>query len=250
MKLVILGDSHVVALGRAYAAKPADFVSPLPGGLAIGKLFSFPIALDTFFDNAHSERVAFCNQQINRKLEQLTGRPYFAVGDENVYVFSMAFTTTLFVRMSVWQKYRPWHVRRGKHRLLSDAVIQELALGHFSNILAFFRALTSLGLRLAALEAPPPRRDDPVISRHLAADALLEIDRLGRAAVRSSLNAMNIPIVNAPSAAYDDSPVHHGFMRSEFQLAGNDFHHANTTYGSLVVPSILELGAKLGAHLG
>ncbi len=156
----------------------------------------------------------------------------------------MAFTTTIFVRMEVWLRHRPWRVWRKGLLPLSDAVVREIALDHFAYVIAFFQALRALGIRFAALEAPPPRRDELSIP-DIGSDALLEIDRLGRQAVAEALGAIGVAIVSAPDDAYEGA-AGAGFLRPDFYKIGrDDFHHANVGFGRMMLPRAFAACAEL-----
>ncbi len=161
MKLVITGDSHVIALSEAYRQNPAAYPSAAPGRTAVGRMFPFPTVLEPFFER-QGDRIILSDPDRRARLKNLIGREEFVAGDPNIYLFSMALTTTVLVRLSVWHKFRPWRAAQKKTQSLSDTMMAKVSWSHSRHVIGFFTALQELGIRFAAVAPPPPRSDTPL----------------------------------------------------------------------------------------
>jgi hypothetical protein len=243
MKTVVIGDSHIVALGNAYRAKPQRYEEL--GDVAFGKLFGFVTTIRPFFD-ATGEHVTLTDPEAQACLKGLIGVPYFAAGDQNRYVISMAFTTTFFLRLAFWDNFRPWRFGDVSRQPLSDAMVRRIALEHFKHPIGFFAALRERGLSIIALEAPPPRMDDQAgIDKH-GRDGFLEVNRLSRESMTEALAAMGVPVIGAPEETLEEAPKgRFGFLKPEFwNVKGQDRHHANRQFGHFALKETIRVLAQ------
>ena len=231
MRLLLGGDSHVVALGNALReAGIGD--APFDGARA-EKMFSFPETLKDFFE-VRQNRVELHGALARDAMQRLGGTAHIEPSDD-VLVLCLGFTTTKLVRWAVWERIRPWSCP-GRQLPVSDGQIKAMALDHWKYSLAFLKALRDLGVRLVVVEAPPPCDTDPSITERRTPEMLLTVDRLARDAAREALKDFSI-VPTPPEAA------HQGFLRPEYRKNLRDHHHAGPSYGRLVLPSILEAAA-------
>jgi hypothetical protein len=230
VKLVFCGDSHIVKIEAALRRR-ADGI---PEGISAGKLFAFPKVLNSFFvESDHA--VSFGKSGLQKAFRDLTGQSAFDPG--SIYVLSLFFTTTVLLRSSHWATHLPVRVCRAGVQPVTDAVMEAIVLEHFSHPLAFAAALLKHGIRFMALDAPPPRRDDPSLLRYIGPADVLEIDRIARKVMRARLEAMGVPILDMPAAATDPA---HGFLSPAFFAERpGDYHHANPALGAMLVEAAL-----------
>jgi hypothetical protein len=235
MKLIFCGDSHIVKIEAALNQRAPGIAADFPGEIKAGKLFAFPKALNSFFvegDNA----VSFSKPALQKSFRDLTGQPNF--DPSCVYVLSLFFTNTILLRSSHWATHLPVRVCRDGFQPVSDAVMEAIVLEHFSHPLAFAAALLKHGIRIMALESPPPRRDDPTLSRHVGPADVLEIDCIARKVMKARLCAMGVPILDMPAAASDPAD---GFLAQAYYAERpGDYHHANAALGAMLLEATLD----------
>jgi len=239
MKLVICGDSHVVKLKAALNEKPESFSGQFPGEVKIGKLFSCPRILSPFFTE-EGEHIWFTRKEIGASFRALAGAQDFDT--ETIYLLSMFFTNTILIRSSHWSTHLPSRVARPGRRAVSDAVMEAIVLEHFAHGIAFAEALSRRGVKVMALESPPPRKDDPALHRYLRPDDALEIDRLARLAMGRALKKLGIPVVAISDSAADPED---GFLAARYHATTHgDFHHANSALGAMLLSDALKAAAN------
>lgn len=241
MKLLLTGDSHVVALGRALADGPAT-AAPV----AACKLFSFPKTLESFFQVVDGQ-VRLTDAEAVKALRAATGMSHFADRDSKMsYGLSMAYTTSIILWSEQWRTHRPWRTCGAHHQPVSNGAIEQITLHHYRHVFAFFEALIEHRVDFFAIEAPPVRRDDKAIGKTISADAILELDRLVRGFVGVRLRALGVHTIAAPAEAIDPGSNGHGFLKPAFEeRTPGDHHHANRAYGELQLAEILRWHDRL-----
>jgi hypothetical protein len=256
MKILLIGDSHVRALGSSYNLLPVEQRRSLQQkigyeSIKFGQLFSVPLLVKPFF-RVIDPGLELTDTDARAKLSELSGRDVFAANDrENVYCFSMAFTTTLILRDIVWRNYCPSSVwARGKGTAISEAVLQSIIRAHFKWVLDFHRALSAAGICVISIESPPPRSDDLSIARGARADVVLEVDRIARLTIAACLAEIGMPVVRAPSECYQGAECS-GFLKAEYaEMSNGDLHHANSRFGTLMLPLVLAKAAAIAKARG
>ncbi|WP_426957651.1 hypothetical protein [Muricoccus radiodurans] len=247
MRLALIGDSHVVALGNALTRdRDALLAGSGVSDAVFGKVFSFPQLLKPFFA-VERGGVRLVERGPAGSLERVLGPGLLGPARPEIFGISMAYTTSLLLWSLQWQTHRPWRACPEGFQPVSDGVVRAMAEEHFRHILGFIAALRDQGLRLFAVEAPPPREDHPYVGRTISAEAMLAVDRLARGRVREALDGMGVETVGVPDPAYGGVPGR-SFLAAPFRsLAEGDYHHANEAYGALMLPAVLARAAEIGA---
>ncbi len=247
MRLVILGDSHVTALGEGLVELKREGRISLPGEVHVLKVFNGPDTLERFFE-ATEGGVGFTDPRVGDALQgAISARVLVARESDDVYALSMGLMTTLFVRLLDWRRYVPaaFAPPTGKAMVVSEAVVRAIALSHNQHVLDFFAAVKLAGLRVVAISAPPLRLDAPVIADGGRPEVIQTLDRLARAAVANELARLEVPVVDPPDEAYGDGPGG-AFLRPEFhRVAVKDHHHGNAAYGRLMVAKVLAQAVEM-----
>ena len=237
MKFAIIGDSHVSGIRKALAYDDIFGDDVKAHSIIADRMFSFPRTLKPFF-GVDGATIRFSEPAATIRCAKLFGRDHLSAATAPLLVVSMAYTTTVFVRSGQWRRFRPWSVCGARHRPLSDAVVEAMALGHFEHILGFFAALKAIGVDCLALEAPPPRPDDPYIGRTISAEAVIVVDRIARRAVAKALGGLGVETVPNPVHRYGLDRK--GFLQERFwQKSDRDYHHANADFGCFQLAAVL-----------
>lgn len=240
MKLVICGDSHVVKIENALHDHRNEIATSFPGEIRVGKLFSFPKTLNSFFEEREDD-ILFTKGDAKRSFGKLTGTGSFS--RNSIYLLSLFFTTTILIRSSRWGTHLPTRVCRPGFHPVSDAVMEAIVLDHFGQGIAFATALLQRGIPIMALESPPPRGDDPALRRYVKPAEALEIDRVARLVMKAKLRAMNVPVVEMPAFAADPTS---GFLAPRYHAERpGDYHHANSALGLVMLREALQTAARL-----
>jgi hypothetical protein len=231
VSLVVLGDSHVIAMTAA--ARDQDFWREVPFAM----MFRFPETLTPFFTTGRDgSRIDFVGERAPAALKAATGDASLSRRWDNIVV-SMPFTTTIFLRSRTWRRATPWRYREGQLSSLSDGVVRALALAHLSNSLDFVRALGAFASTVIVVESPPPRRDDDRIRATFRQEAAaIEVDRLARDAVADTLRAMLfVRTVRLPRTVYDEQ----GYLAANYcSLRPRDYNHGNVEFGAVMLGEI------------
>lgn len=238
MKLAIVGDSHVVALGEGLRAmRAAGEVSA--ENVLVSKLYSGPTSLKPFF-TFEDRTICFTDRVLGLRLAQVTGRDTLSEADRGtVFAVSMGLMTTIFTRLSDWDRFVPWQFADSEKSAVSTGTIEAIARDHNRYAVEFYRALLSLGLSCIAIAAPPPRIDEAARAR-MAPQLLVEIDAIARRVVAHELGALGVSIVRPSPAVYAEGE-NSGLLRPELaRYQGDDTHHANQQYGRLMLPRVLD----------
>lgn len=236
-RLLIGGDSHTVAIGRGLKVFRPEATDPQLSAAAF-KLFEFPKTTAPFFA-FDGERIRWTVETMERNWALLSGAPDLApdhLADTTV-AMCLGFTTTKFLRRRDWRRHSSWRLRALKLGLVSDALIVQMGLDFFRYNIDFFAAGRALGLEMIAVEAPPVRADEQAITNGAAAENILDVDKLVRAAVRQRLQDLGVIVLSPPKAAYDPQR----FLKTDFcKIKENDFHHANEAYGLMVLRQLYD----------
>ncbi|SHJ06029.1 hypothetical protein SAMN02745194_01646 [Roseomonas rosea] len=243
MEVVILGDSHSVALGRGLAQLARR--GPLPCAASAVKLCSSPRLLQPFFAR-EPDGIRLTDPEAAQALTQLNGTPVLdASRPGRVYAFVMGFTIQPFTRDPSWRRHAPWQEARQGEIPLSTGMIRAAYLHHARHILEFLRAVAALGVPAVVVSGPPVRADDIAITRNIMRpEVALRIDAMVRETMTETLAGIGLPAVLPPAEAFED-----GWLREELREGGRDFHHANALYGEAMVPLILQAGMKQEARV-
>jgi hypothetical protein len=245
-RLIVLGDSHVVALAQGYEALEPRGVG-FDGEVLFLKLFDGPDNLFPFF-RADDDRIGFLDERVAAEVSAALGHPELRADDPHtVYALSMGVMTTLMVRLPDWKHAAPaaaaafLEKKRLKRQLVSEAVVQAIALDQQKHVLAFVEAAGALGLKCLIVAAPPLRADERATGRNRDIRVLLEVDRISRAVLTDAFTRLGAPVVQPPYEALLD-----GLLRPDLRrIAPRDTHHGNGAYGALMLPRVIEAARRL-----
>jgi hypothetical protein len=248
MRLIIFGDSHVVALGRAIPDLNPVERNVYPGEIRVGKVMPFNHSLRDFFV-VRGDEIRFGDAPHRKQISKLFGREVIGQDSrDSILALSMPFTTTLVLRNGTWNSHSPWSVTdHSNKQLVSHAVLYEIALAHFAAVLRFVTALQSIDLRLMVVAAPPPRATDSKIARWNP-EVILRVDELTRGVIANELEQRAVPVVEPPDEVFQQ-PGRRGFLRSEYGDDRDD-HHGNAEYGRLMLLRVMALAASMLQHNG
>jgi hypothetical protein len=241
MRLLVVGDSHVVALSDAFDADPEGYRRQFGGEVAPARLLTFPVLLEPFF-RQEGDGLHLTNRRAGTLLLACSGQAAFRPLFGTVYALSMAFTTTILMRLSFWRQFLPWAHCTEAAQPISDAVLRNIAEAHFRHILDFAAAARELGIALLMVEAPPLRRGELAMHSHFPEAAFLAVDRVARDLIRQRLAALGIPVVAVPEAVRDPA----GFLLPEFcRFAPRDHHHGNAAFGACMLSAVIAAARTL-----
>lgn len=246
MHLYVLGDSHTVALGQGYRPEMAA-----EAGLAkitIAKLFSSPKTEKQFF-TVDADGIGFLDEA-DAALQDATGATRLSRAPDAAFAFMVGFTTTKLIRRDTWRTHAPWRLSHvPTDHYLSDAALDQIVRDYNRHVIDFYAAVAALGLKAAAIIAPPPRPDDLAISEvGIAPDIVLAVDAAARRCVAGELQKLSIPMIAPPDEVYDGAPGA-SFLKLKYgKPQGRDLHHANKDYGRLMIGHVIAQSAALFAR--
>jgi hypothetical protein len=243
MKIALLGDSHIVALGNALAELPAAEREFNGTQVKVTKNFSFPDALRPFFQ-VKDESIAFTSPTTREEMRRTFGRTAIDSSfRDTILAISMPFTTIRVVRHKTWRTQFPIALgARPRLNGVSSAVMYEMTVRHYQHILSFFKALKDAGHTVLAVSGPPPRLDDPRVARYKP-DIVLAADAAVRGIMMSELEKIGVPVVLPPEETYV-GPSRTGGLREEYYNM-RDRHHANVRYGKLMLAKVIAEASAL-----
>ncbi len=230
-RLIVLGDSHVVALAEGF-----DEVIFL-------KLFDGPDNLVPFF-RAQEDRIEFLDERVTAQVMAALGRPGVFGGEaDTVHAFSMGVMTSLLVRLPDWKLAIPasavdlFETKAMKRQLVSEQVIKAIALDQQQQVIAFAAAARAIGLRSLIVAAPPVRDDERAIGRGRHPGVVLELDRISRKGLVETFEQQGTPVVLPPETCQDGT----GFLRRDLcRIAPRDTHHGNAAYGAIMIKPVID----------
>ena len=151
------------------------------------------------------------------------------------------FHNTRVYNLSFWLTAAPSKIAKPGFRPISDAVLVEIFEKEQSFRKVFLGQLLETGVKFFIVSAPSPRRDGAAVLRGIQLATIELLDRMARDHFRKWIGKHNIPIVEPPEETIDEE----GFLRDEFAqkftATGElDPHHANSSYGEIMVRKILD----------
>ncbi len=246
MQLIVLGDSHAVALGAGLAAiKGRGEDTGFPGEVRILKIFSSPTVLKPFFD-VKDGAIRIMGRENRERVAVLLDEEPIRPRADRIFAFSMGFTNTRLLRSDMWRSHRVWIAssRAGAH-LLSMGMVRAIAAHHHRHVLNFAAATRAVGLNACFVSAPPPRSDDKEILQVMSPQEAGLIDHLAREAVEKRLDALCIPWVTPPAEAFDPAGGGRFLDKAFFSERASDRHHANAAYGEHMLRDIVGQAIKM-----
>lgn len=233
-EILVVGDSHVASIAEAVGQLP-ESGSSIEAKIRVGMLFSCPRTLSTFH-RVSDDGVTLVDRAAVRRLAQSTGRTVINHQPGVIWAFALGTTTTHFLRSATWTRYAPAAIADRFNRLpLSSGAAETICSEYAGPALQFYADVVACGVSPLCVLAPPPRTDDKVLARGQPLELFLAVDNLLRAYVTERLRAIGVRCLEPPEASYGRQQM----LRADLGAEG-DAHHANTKYGALVVPMILE----------
>ncbi len=242
-RLIVLGDSHVVALAEGYEALAGEATEGF-GEVLFLKLFDGPENMVPFFQ-AREDRIEFLDGRVTGEVMAALGRPALLGGEaDTVYAFSMGVMTTLLVRLPDWKFAAPSGAaafienKRIRRRLMSEQVVKAIAVDQQQQVIAFAAAARAIGLRSLIIAAPPVRDDERAMERGRHPAVVLEVDRLSRDILIETFEQQGTPVVLPPPEACQEGTR---FLRRDLcRIAPRDTHHGNSAYGAMMIKRVID----------
>jgi len=249
-RLVVLGDSHALALAEGFAQLKARGEEAFPGEVRFLPIFDGPDNLAPFF-RRDGDGIAFLGDRPAQGIIEALGAAMLSPEDrDTIYAFSMGLMITLLLRQGDWKRSTPSSLAPATHgkrhrNLVSELLVEAMALENQKHVIDFARAVRQVGLRAFIIAAPPMREDDRAIERGRPAAVLLEVNRICRRALVRSYSEAGLRVLEPPPETYQDGDVL-GFMRSDLRrLVGRDSHHGNAAYGEIMMRHVLALASSM-----
>ncbi len=231
MKIRIVGDSDIVALGRAYQSNESlreKFRNE--SDVEFSKFFPFPNALKSFWERDGDEIVV---RKSERGVRLTDDQDLSRIRPEAdvVYVVSMPYRATVNTN-SVWRRFSPWSFPVKGRPLVSDALIERAVKHNASNILGFIGELRQMCNQVIVVESPPIRDDSGTDeTQRSGLTRSLYLNALGRAVLDREIADMGLDVVTCPEDSYQGAP-RESYIRTEFHSESkSDKYHANVRYG-------------------
>lgn len=239
MNIVIVGDSHVVALQEAWSSI-ADRETLFPnfsGRLSIGML-AFGAQFLKPFHTLDGDVLKFTNPQMAEQFTKLTGDSEAAIrrGDERSFAFSLGFHGVALFNYKMWERFTVSPSMPQK-QYVSRAALREMILSLNAQILNFYQDLQSLGVRFTAISAPPLPKTylDGKFHPHYEAQEIADLRRSYVDLFAGIMTEKGLAFIPPPDGVMKD-----GYLLDHLsaQRQIGDFH-ANAQYGALLLPKIL-----------
>ncbi len=231
--LIIFGDSHVKCLKSGYELLPQPMVRA--DGIKFAAIAPFPRFLNPFFE-ATPDGATFTKSSLRRAYFDATGDDRIPAGTGTTFVFSAPLNTLGLLCNEDWNNFSPPGIYDEKQPI-SLAVMEQVVIQHFEPITAFVKALVDLKIECVVASAPPTRFDNVHFAKKASLEALKTIDQTCRSTMTRKLEDLGIAVVHPPEGTFDENknllpPFHHDSKA--------DFHHANSSYGMLMMENILK----------
>ena len=242
-ELIIIGDSHTIALGQGHQAVRAAGL-PTPEVKA-AKLFSCPVSLEPFH-LANETQVRLTHDGAAKELTRLIGRDHFLASDrERIFALSLGFTNQVLLSKDDWNSFAHWSdaEARGKMRL-SDGVIREIVVDHFKHVLRFTADMRALGLRCVAIASPPLLPEDHWVAKDMSPVSCLAVDALARKVMTEEFLKIGVPSVAPPPQSYRDASGA-GYRDPIYKGPGVSGGHGTEAYGRLMFERVLDATTAL-----
>jgi hypothetical protein len=229
-KLVILGDSHTIALKSALQQKieTNGFGSIDVQDLSFGYKFFEP------FYEKDENSVRFIDERAIQMLEKINLGPTISRNDDRLFGFCFGFHPSGTMLHTRWAKHSP-SLATSKD-FVSQAIIDATVSDLNKHIYGFFRHLKTLNVSFFAICCPPlPKGFMTDERKRVAIDQdILTYHRSFIASAGRHLQDIGIPFIKQPQESISD-----GWLAEDFsanQVEGD--YHANAKYGSLILEQI------------
>ncbi len=238
--IIIVGDSHSNAIGRAMNQDPHCVPQELRDRytrMVVRTVMPGFRFRQKFFEE-REDGIAFLHGARELMAELIGGNGVIQKG-EDVYGFSFGFHPSIMLRQEFWADYSLLPGESGKN-YISQAAFREIVIEENQYALAFARELKQREIPSFFLIAPPLRRAMIVRQSAFASEAELKgIHEAYIATMRAEFTAIGASLIQPPDVTDPD-----GFLKPKFDNRGeDDVHHANPPYGKLVWK---EIGKFLG----
>lgn len=234
--IVIAGDSHCNALGRALDDSENADVAGLKtrfGAIAVRTILSGNRFQQPFF-RLQDDAITF-EFGAHKFFAEMTGTDgCIRRGDPNYYVFSMGFHPTILVRQEFWKDFTILSGVSGKN-FVSAAAFAALVREENKHVINFAKSLKALQISCVFVIAPSIRQ--AMIDRqkkYAEAAELISVHRNFVGVMRSEFDAIGMPYLSPPETTEES-----GILKQAYDIkSATDVHHANTAFGSLTLREI------------
>ncbi|HIP23507.1 MAG TPA: hypothetical protein EYG79_07950 [Rhodobacteraceae bacterium] len=242
MKVIICGNSHIVAIRKAYNALESDHptlkIFPLGGANSD----------DTNFSSLRENGVAFDLSLYSGLLEKFTGDNL--IDDSGIWGFSIGSHFSRIYSTALLRHYQPSSVAEAGARPMSRGVIEAIIRGNQQYVFQFFSNLQQKNIRFFVILAPPPPANYNVFEKKgIKREAIARFDRVARSSFKSKLAEMGVEFLDVPEKTCDeDGLLLPAYKLDKWHDGKPDPHHANQEYGALVVDQIFKHIEQYGEH--
>lgn len=226
--LIVVGDSHIVAIKRAADQLPEAEKT---------RLTFWPLG------NGGAVREA-CHRYAPDKGEVTTTSPVWqnrvfsretlsAVGSDAILAVSLPLNTSRILRDHSWHTHAPWRLAHGEFAL-SDRMVARMIDDDSVHALNFVRDLSKLWPRIAVIEGPRFFPDASYL-RKARLDVCQYVDTAYRERVSGLLGECGIDVIGQPPSTITEQ----GMTSLDYDHPDpGDDHHANEAYGKLVIEDL------------
>ncbi len=237
--ILIVGDSHCLAIGRAMVHDAACVPQALRkrhGRIAAKMVLPGFRFKERFFEE-QDDGIALLHGA-SELMAELTGTDGIIRKSGDVYGFSFGLHTSIMIRQKFWADFTLLPGVTAKS-YISQAAFRELVINENQHTLAFAREMKRREIPSFFLVAPPLRRAMIIRQAGIAAESeLKEVYRAYVATMRAEFGAIGTVLLQPPDVIGSDDVLKPQYDNQ----SANDVHHANTAFGSLV-------WKEIGIHL-
>jgi len=243
MQILILGDSHTIALDKG--SKLLVNSGRIPADTEIKAAYLYPgYKVGSEFYWKDENAIRFKGLKLKNKLKEVLGsKQITATHKDIVFAFSSGFYHRGLIETMLREKLLPWDLMpevKGVRRISSQEM-HNLVLGFNKYLFKFFQDLQGFGIKFFLVAPPPPRADDRIGLIRPAQQGHIQIDPICRAIVKTWYDQNNIEYVTPPSETFRNGVLSEQYHETE----NNDDHHGNSNYGALMIERIISKAAEL-----
>lgn len=237
--LVILGDSHTIALrhgldrldSRTLRAARGGFGKIVVRDLSHGYKFFEP------FFRVDDQGVHFTDPRAVGVLSKFPGgfAPITA-NDPRDFLFCFGFHPSVTMDTRRWLTHTAARTSPGKHHV-SEALVRAAVPEHARPMLEFFRLLQGMNVRFSVVMCCPLPRSFITEERRplISEDDVLAFHRLYREVFAAELDRLGVRYFTPPESTFDGP-----WLKEEYvNLKGIGDYHADARYGALMLRKVI-----------
>jgi hypothetical protein len=238
MSVVLAGNSHVeMLLGLGDRLPQPNVVFSMGSGKYERQPFSEPSPRGVKIVEPH---------YVGRMTKAVGGAE---IDDSHQWGFVHVNHNSRLFQANTWRRYEPAAVARPDAEPVSRGMLEQMIRKDQWGVRTFYDQLIQAGVPFFTISAPPPRRDHVAVERGIRLEVISYIASVARDLWAEFLGERGVEMIGVPEAAKDSE----GFLLPEYALVRvvngvKDSHHANRSYGELLVDDIRAQFASTGSH--